>query len=842
LAPTGQVQYDPLLPMSRTRWIRPQGRARVRAAHGLGALALASLLAVALDQVVLAPVVLGADGGPSSNGSPGKHMVPHAETRPEKAREPDRESPSERRAVRGSPVEESLESPELSELRQFEEETFAHGSGRAGVIDSDAPEEAPPELGGRWEGSGDVPEPLRTPDRGPATTPGNPSAASALPDSDWLRSLELPEIPVRWDPAVLHYLDYFRSHPRGHAIMGNWLRRAGRFRGLIESTLEKEGLPKDLLYLAMVESGFDTGARSRVGAGGIWQFMPGAARAYGLEVGYWLDARRDPERSAEAAARYLKDLYVRFGSWHLVFAAYNAGYGAVLQSITRYNTNDYWELCRHEAGLPWESSLYVPKILAAAIVGHNPQAFGFGDLVPDPPLAFERVEVPGGTNLSTVARAIGVRPETVAALNPQISRDRVPPDRATFAVRIPPGSSALFADGFERLRGSSDRLDTVTLRFGETLEAVAKARGVSTRELRRLNGVKDSAELRAGVAILVPRRKEGPNRSPVASAAGLGRGANGEDLGGPVGAGAGPGQTGGDGAGDLDEDDQVLVAVPDRVFNYEGRERVFYQTRDADTLEEVAEVFGVRVDDLVEWNNLDQTAKLHPKMVLQIFVRKDFDPRNVFLLDSARVRVVTLGSREFLELEAARRGKKRLVVEARTGDTLVKLGRRYGLTVGDLARINRFSYNTELQGGQEIVVYSPSGAPVREVGRGMAVDPRRDRERPRVSAALTRPAGMPRAEPGSVRPPGRVGSHPDGTGRAKSSDRKLPERKLAETRVPPGGRSALAHSPGPAGGGSARGGDRAKTTTLRKGDGKDKAPSASAPAGPPGRGVSRRAK
>jgi membrane-bound lytic murein transglycosylase D len=847
LAPTGQVQYDPLLPMSRTRWIRPHGRARVRAARGLRASSLASFLARAFALVVVvvvpAPLALGAEGNPPSSGSPGKRVVPHAETRPEKAHEPDRESPSERRAVRGSPVEESLESPELSELRQFEEETFAHGSGRAAVIDSDAPEEAPPELGGRWEGSGDVPEPLRTPDRGPATTPGHPSAAaSALPDSDWLRSLQLPEIPVRWDPAVLHYLDYFRSHPRGHAIMGNWLRRAGRYRGLIEATLEKEGLPKDLIYLAMVESGFDTGARSRVGAGGIWQFMPGAARAYGLEVGYWLDARRDPERSAEAAARYLKDLYVRFGSWHLVFAAYNAGYGAVLQSITRYNTNDYWELCRHEAGLPWESSLYVPKILAAAIVGHNPQAFGFGDLVPDPPLAFERVEVPGGTNLSTVARAIGVRPEAVAALNPQISRDRVPPDRATFGVRIPPGSSALFADGFARLRGTSDRLDTVTLRFGETLEAVAKARGVSTRELRRLNGVKDSAELRAGVAILVPRRKDGPNRGPAAGlGAGLGRGANGEDLGGAM--GPGPGQTGGGGVGDPDDDDQVLVAVPDRVFNYEGRERVFYQTRDADTLEEVAEVFGVRVDDLVEWNSLDQTAKLHPKMVLQVFVRKDFDPRNVVLLDSARVRVVTLGSREFLELEAARRGKKRLVVEARAGDTLAKLGRRYGLTVGDLARINRFSYDTELQGGQEIVVYSPSGAPLREVGRGMAVDPRRDRERPRVSAALTRPAGIPRPESGRVsagetRPAARVGSHPGGAGRAKSSDRKPPERKLAETRISPGGKTALARTPGPAGSGSGRAAERPKSIAQRKSDGKDRLPSA----GPPGKGVSRRPK
>ena len=149
---------------------------------------------------------------------------------------------------------------------------------------------------------------------------------------------------MRWDPQVLRYLDYFKNDPKGRAVMANWLRRAGATATLFDKVLARHGLPRDLFYLAMIESGFESAARSRVGAGGVWQFMPGAARAYGLEVSYWIDGRRDPERAADAAARYLKDLYVRFGSWYLVFAAYNAGYGAVLRSITNYNTNDYWEL------------------------------------------------------------------------------------------------------------------------------------------------------------------------------------------------------------------------------------------------------------------------------------------------------------------------------------------------------------------------------------------------------------------------------------------------------------------------------------------------------------------
>ena len=639
---------------------------------------------------------------------------------------PAEQSLSERRAVRGSPVDDGSaapESPELRELRRFEEQAFPRG---AAVVPAPPAADGAAALPGHWGGTGDVPPELRTEPR-----PAGPSAAPAPPDSEWLRALVLPDLPVRWDPLVLRYLDYFKNDPKGHAIMANWLRRAGRFRALFEKTLERQGLPKSLLYVAMIESGFDTGARSHVGAGGVWQFMPGAARAYGLEVSYWLDARCDPEKAADAAARYLKDLYVRFGSWPLVFASYNAGYGAVLKSITAYNTNDFWELVRHEAGLPWESSIYVPKIMAAAIVGTNAQAFGFGDLTPDAPYSYETAEAPAGTSLTAVARAAGAHVEVIEALNPELVRDRTPPDRGPSRVRLPPGSAAAFAENLETSR-AGERTETIVLRFGETLEDVARARGTNARELKRMNGVKDSSELRAGVSILVPKRAGAAPKKPrdkgESSAEGL----------------ADAGKTTGP-ADAIDDDDMVIVAVPDRSFAYEGRERVFYRTRDGDALEEIAETFGVRADQLTEWNNLDPTAKLHPRMVLQIFVRKDFDPVGVMLLDPGKVRVVTLGSEEFLELETARRGKKRLTVTAKAGDTLAKLGRRYGLTPGDLARINRFSYNTELEAGQHIIVYSPTGEPPREVSMGMTPEPKR----PKAGLVAANGKGVAVAKPGT---------------------------------------------------------------------------------------------
>ncbi|HZL16437.1 MAG TPA: transglycosylase SLT domain-containing protein [Polyangia bacterium] len=631
------------------------------------------------------------------------------------ARDPQEQSLSERRAVRGVAVDDlsTTESPELREIRRFEEQAFPkpgtpESAAAAHATDGPLP---PASLPGQWGGSGDVPAELRSPE-----SPPQAAGPTAAPDSEWLRSLKLPDLPVRWDAQVLRYLDYFKNDPKGHLVMANWIRRAGRYRELVERIMTREGLPKDLLYVAMVESGFDTGARSRVGAGGIWQFMPGAARAYGLEVSYWIDARRDPEQAAEAAARYLKDLYVRFGSWYLVFAAYNAGYGSVLRSITSYNTNDYWELTRHESGLPWESSLYVPKILAAAIVGHNLATFGYADVSPDAPFAYDQVEVPAGTAMATVARAAGTKPEVIEALNPQLQRGRTPPDRGVSKVRLPPGTAVAFAEDFDKTRAAGDKLETVVLRFGETLEDVGKAHGVSAKEIRKLNGVKDSLELRGGMAIVVPRRAVAAKDRPLKAKTEKDSYADDEA------------------AGDKDgePDTSIIVAVPDRSFGYDGRERVFYRTRDGDGLDEIADVFGVRPEDLVEWNNIDPDAKLHPRMILQIFVRKDFDPAGVVLLDPTQVRVVTLGSEEFLELETARRGKKRLFYIAKPGDTLAKLGRRYGLTPGDLARINRFSYNTELHEGDRVVVYSPTGGAPREATMGMTPS----KKRPERGSAL----------------------------------------------------------------------------------------------------------
>jgi len=555
------------------------------------------------------------------------------------------EDPQGRRAVRGAPVDVARESEALRELRQFDDEAFP----RPGT------------------------DPVYVPARPGAASDaarGQPTVGAPTPSSEWLNHLKLPAaFPVRLDDHVARYLEFYRSDRRGRAIMAGWLKAQGRWRALFEDALRRAHLPAALIYVAMIESGYDPHDRSHAGAVGLWQFMPEGAKIYGLRVDYWVDQRKDPERSTAAVTHYLTDLKERFGGWPLALAAFNAGYGAVLRSMQKYNTNDYWELCRHEDGLPWDTMLYVPKAMAAAIVGENRAAFGYADLPADPPFSFDRVSVPPSMSLAAVARAAGVAAADVETLNPELRRKRTPPDAERWEVRVPHGTGARFAAGWAT---EKELVKPFTLRFGDRLEDLALKIGSSVRELRTLNGIDDLTEVRAGLTLVVPAGREMVKPLPC---------------------------------------DTVIVAVPDKTFAVAGRRRVFYRAIPGDSVQDVSVFFRVKPAELVQWNNLDLDARLAAGMVLQLWVPKDFDTSKVALVDPAIVRVVTTGSEEFFDLVEAKRGRARLVYTVKKGDDLKKIGKKYGLTVADLERINRFgASHTALSVGQRLIVYRPMTA------------------------------------------------------------------------------------------------------------------------------------
>ncbi len=601
-------------------------------------------------------------------GKPSAKVSPQSR-KPGEPRAPDEGA---RRVIAGvtSSAHASVEeSAELRALREIDMALFS----TAPSSGSPWPAEEPPRL------DRDAPLLLAT-----GLPPQAPLPALLAPppphDLTWLRSLQLPDIPVRWDVRVIRYLEFYKTNPRGRSMAAGWVKKSGRYGAFVRRTLREQGVPEDVLWLALVESGFDPTIHSPVGAAGMWQFMPEGARIYGLNVERWVDERLDPERSTIAAARYLSDLRRRFGNWELAFAAYNMGYGGLLAAIRKYGTNDFWELGRLEAGLPLETALYVPKILAMAIVAKNCAVFGCDGVELDSAVTFDKITVGAGVSLRTVANAAGADPDAVAALNPQYPIGRTPPlpasgeGNATHVVRVPAGTGLLAAKSVTTLALREDKLDRHVVRWGESLEDIAATSRTTRSSILSLNGFRTSEQVRPGTVLLVPARPAG---SAVAEGLHV----------------------------------KPVVVVPAEKFVYPNRRRIFYRIVAGDTPRDVASALSVPLGDLCRWNAIDTSAALHDGMVLQAFVAKAAALSHALVTEEDNARVLAVGSLEFFEHFENLKGRKRIEVTASDGDSWRSLSKRYGLSLGMLERINHRSRSSALTTGEKIVVYVAAAKP-----------------------------------------------------------------------------------------------------------------------------------
>jgi membrane-bound lytic murein transglycosylase D len=490
--------------------------------------------------------------------------------------------PEARRSIAGGPTSEEtsagVESPELRALRDAEKELFPQAAPSPGKgWPSDAPLVLPGDVAPHVSASGL-----------PPAAPTAPPPADDAKDLAWLAKLEMPDLPVRWDERVVRYLEFFRDDPRGRATFSSLFRHSGRYQAMMRRTFRKKSLPEDLVWVSMIESGFQPVARSSAGAAGLWQFMPDTGRIYGLTVDRWIDQRFSATHETDAAADFLADLHRRFGSWELALAAYDMGYGGLSSVVRRYNTNDFWSLARTEGTLPWETTLYVPKILAAAVVAHNLATFGFADLQVDAPIESDEITVPAGTPLSVVAQAVGATTKDVEALNPELRAARTPPageGDTAYSVKVPVGKGGVASQALAKARHDPQALERYVVRFGETLEQVATAHRTTTQKLVELNAIAPGEAVRGGTVLLVP--------------------STGGAIAAPTVVAPGPKQS---------------VVVPADVFVYPDRKRVFYRVQIGDTLREIATALRVGVDDLDRWNDVDPGARLEEGMTLQAFV------------------------------------------------------------------------------------------------------------------------------------------------------------------------------------------------------------------------------
>lgn len=456
------------------------------------------------------------------------------------------------------------------------------------------------------------------------------------------------EVAVPLNDQVLAFISQYQGPLRG--FFTSALFRSGRYLDLIEGIFEEEGLPKELAYMALVESAFKVNAHSPARAHGIWQFIPSTGRLYGLRSDGWVDERSDFEKSTRAAARYLEYLHVLFGDWHLAMAAYNAGEGKVLRSIRRSGRTDFWSLAqtRH---LMRETRNYVPAILAAMIIGQDPERFGIPN-ERDRPISFDRVELESAVDLEVAGGILGVSAEEMKDLNPELRTRWTPPGQANYRLRVPTGTASLLVARLAELTPAermNARVHVVSARESQT--SVAKKYGIPVAILRTANSLGPKQRLSPGSTLLIPPRGLKPADTTRTASAGrsattvkVRRGDTASSIakrhGVPVSSllaanglssrsvlrvgqkiripatGASAGRRGGGG--------ETRVASSSRGHGSKGkgassREAIRYSVRKGDTLSSIASAYGTTVDDLRKWNGLGRKGHLLPGQTLRLY-------------------------------------------------------------------------------------------------------------------------------------------------------------------------------------------------------------------------------
>lgn len=340
------------------------------------------------------------------------------------------------------------------------------------------------------------------------TFPVDPNLlARAQADLKFTRS----DLPLVVNDYVAGYINYFTNTRKGHNTIENSLARAGRYRAMVEKTLATEGVPKDLIYLAIAESGFrPRSVNRRSGAGGMWQFMP--HNDYGLVRNSWVDERFDPQKSTEAYARYIKELHKQFGDWYLAMAAYDWGAGKVQRAVQRTGYADFWELYQRNV-LPAETKNYVPIILAAAIMAKNPTQYGLTDIPTDPALLSDTVTTNSAVNLNLVADLTGTTVDEIEQLNPALLRMSTPADMP-YDLHLPTGTTVLFQQRIamipEEHRGSW-RFHIASQE--DTLSSIAQTFHVKPADLEAANQLQAGDPIHAGEALAIPVRPVAATRN-----------------------------------------------------------------------------------------------------------------------------------------------------------------------------------------------------------------------------------------------------------------------------------------------------------------------------------------